>query len=65
MLNIFVSLAEFEKDLIREKTMAGLRSARIRGKMGGGRPRRLSKQAQCTACMAGRSITYTKRTVNK
>jgi hypothetical protein len=34
MFNIFASLAEFEKDLIRERTMAGLRSARVRGRMG-------------------------------
>ena len=51
MFNIFASLAEFEKDLIRERTMAGLRSARIRGKIGG-RPKGLSKEAQRTACMA-------------
>lgn len=51
MFNIFASLAEFEKDLIRERTMAGLRSARIRGKMGG-RPKGLSKEAQRRACMA-------------
>ncbi|MFT6835950.1 MAG: DNA invertase Pin-like site-specific DNA recombinase [Francisellaceae bacterium] len=35
MFNIFASLAEFEKDLIRERTMAALNSARARGKMGG------------------------------
>ena len=51
MFNIFASLAEFEKDLIRERTMAGLRSARIRGKMGG-RPKGLSKEAQRKACIA-------------
>ncbi len=51
MFNIFASLAEFEKDLIRERTMAGLRSARIRGKMGG-RPKGLSKEAQRKACVA-------------
>ena len=38
MFNIFASLAEFEKDLIRERTMAGLSSARARGRTGG-RPR--------------------------
>jgi DNA invertase Pin-like site-specific DNA recombinase len=35
MFNIFSSLAEFEKDLIRERTMAGLKSARDRGRMSG------------------------------
>ena len=30
IFNMFASLAEFEKDLIRERTMAGLKSARAR-----------------------------------
>ena len=38
VFHIFASLSEFERDLIRERTMAGLASARARGKMGG-RPR--------------------------
>ena len=33
--HIFSALAEFERDLIRERTVAGLRAARARGKMGG------------------------------
>ena len=45
MFNIFASLAEFEKDLIRERTQAGLRAARARGLIGG-RPKGLSKEAQ-------------------
>ena len=44
MFNIFSSLAEFEKDLIRERTMAGLKAARARGKCGG-RPKGLSKKS--------------------
>jgi DNA invertase Pin-like site-specific DNA recombinase len=51
MFNIFASLAEFEKDLIRERTMAGLKSARARGKMGG-RPKGLSPEAKRKACIA-------------
>lgn len=35
VFHIFASLAEFERDLIRERTMAGLESARARGKLGG------------------------------
>jgi DNA invertase Pin-like site-specific DNA recombinase len=38
--NIFASLAEFERGLIRERTMAGLEAARARGRKGG-RPKRL------------------------
>ena len=34
-LNIFASLAEFERDIIRERTKAGLSAARARGRMGG------------------------------
>lgn len=32
---IFAALAEFERELIRERTMAGLQSARARGRKGG------------------------------
>lgn len=41
VFHIFASLAEFEKELIRERTHAGLASARARGKVGG-RPKMLS-----------------------
>ncbi len=51
IFNMFASLAEFEKDLIRERTMAGLKSARARGRMGG-RPKGLSEKARKTACTA-------------
>lgn len=51
MCNIFASLAEFERDLIRERTHAGLIAARARGRKGG-RPRGLSKQATTTAMAA-------------
>jgi DNA invertase Pin-like site-specific DNA recombinase len=39
---IFAGLAEFERELIRERTMAGLASARARGRVGG-RPPALTK----------------------
>lgn len=35
IFHIFASLAEFERDLIRERTMAGLTAARARGRLGG------------------------------
>src|SRR5438045_217383 len=35
IFNIFASLAEFERDLIRERTKAGLQAARARGRVGG------------------------------
>lgn len=45
IFNIFASLSEFERELIRERTNAGLRSARARGRIGG-RPKGLSPQAE-------------------
>ena len=35
MFHIFSGLAEFERDVIRERTMAGLEAARARGRKGG------------------------------
>lgn len=35
IFSIFGALAEFERELIRERTMAGLQAARARGRMGG------------------------------
>ena len=51
IFNIFASLAEFERDVIRERTQAGLSAARARGRRGG-RPRGLSKTSEATACAA-------------
>jgi DNA invertase Pin-like site-specific DNA recombinase len=38
IFHIFGALAEFERDIIRERTQAGLAAARARGKRGGRRP---------------------------
>ena len=38
IFHIFSALAEFERDLITERTKAGLKAARARGKMGGRPP---------------------------
>jgi DNA invertase Pin-like site-specific DNA recombinase len=51
IFGVFASLAEFERELIRERTRAGLEEARARGRMGG-RPRGLSKAAQQKALAA-------------
>jgi DNA invertase Pin-like site-specific DNA recombinase len=42
VFGIFATLAEFERDLIHERTMAGLAAARARGRAGG-RPRVMTK----------------------
>jgi DNA invertase Pin-like site-specific DNA recombinase len=51
VFSIFAALAEFERDLIRERTQAGLEAARARGRKGG-RPAGLSNQAEATAMAA-------------
>src|SRR4051794_28420491 len=43
IFHIFGALAEFERDIIRERTNAGLEAARTRGKLGG-RPKALSQE---------------------
>jgi DNA invertase Pin-like site-specific DNA recombinase len=43
VFHVFCSLAEFERDLIRERTNAGLAAARARGRVGG-RPSSLSAE---------------------
>jgi DNA invertase Pin-like site-specific DNA recombinase len=51
ILNLFASLAEFERDLLRERTQAGLSAARARGRKGG-RPKGIPRAAQSTAYVA-------------
>ena len=43
IFHIFGSIAEFERDLIKERTQAGLTAARARGRLGG-RPKRLNQK---------------------
>jgi DNA invertase Pin-like site-specific DNA recombinase len=62
--NLFASLAEFERDLIRERTQAGLSAARARGRHGG-RPKGLPQKAEATACAAETLYKEGKLTVNE
>lgn len=48
VFHVFAALAEFERDLIRERTNAGLQAARARGRVGG-RPQLLTKDKLRTA----------------
>ena len=49
--HLFAALAEFERDIISDRTKAGLAAARARGRKGG-RPKGLSKKAQDKARLA-------------
>lgn len=40
--HIFAAIAEFERDIIKERTLSGLAAARARGRLGG-RPKKLSE----------------------
>jgi DNA invertase Pin-like site-specific DNA recombinase len=48
VFGIFATLAEFERDLIKERTLAGLAAARARGRTGG-RPRLMTRAKLRTA----------------
>jgi len=62
--HLFAALAEFERDIIRERTNAGLAAARARGRKGG-RPRGLSKKAQHTAIIAEKLYLEQKLTIKE
>ena len=49
IFHVFASLAEFERNVIRERTNAGLKSARARGRVGG-RPSKLSDEDKDMIC---------------
>ena len=49
--HLFAALAEFERDIIRARTNAGLEAARARGRQGG-RPKGLSQKAKDKARLA-------------
>ncbi len=51
IFHVFGALAEFERDLIRERTQAGLAAARARGKQGG-RPKKLESATKVAMAMA-------------
>jgi len=51
VFHIFGALAEFERDLIRERTIAGLEAARARGRKGGRKPAMSKTDTQKAAAM--------------
>ena len=46
VFHLFGALAEFERELIRERTAAGLKAARARGRVGGRRERMTEEQVR-------------------
>jgi len=66
IMTIFAGIAEFERDLIRERTSAGREAARKRG-VRFGRPRKLSVDQEQLArrlVLEGRSVSDIARTFN-
>lgn len=51
MFNVLASFAEFERDIISERTLAGLAAARARGRIGG-RPRKHPKVEKAPEAVA-------------
>jgi len=48
VFHVFAAMAEFERELIKERTLAGLQSARARGRLGG-RPKTMDERKIATA----------------
>jgi len=73
VFHIFASLAEFERDLIRERTQAGLAAARARGRLGGRKPvltadkaaaaRRMYESKDMTVAQIARALGVSRATL--
>jgi DNA invertase Pin-like site-specific DNA recombinase len=57
VFNLFASLAAFERDLIRERTRAGLNAAAARGRIGGRRPVITPAKLQRAQKLIGKGLT--------
>jgi len=59
LFNVLGAFAQFERELIRDRVMAGLGAARARGRKGGRRPKLSLEQQQTARDMAGAKIPIT------
>lgn len=64
VFQIFGALAEFERSLIRERTLAGLASAKARGRVGG-RPRSLTEADKAKAKAMLKDLEISQKDVAK
>ena len=64
VFGVFALLAEFERDMLRQRTTAGLTAARHRGRVGG-RPRSIDVAALKNALAMLRSGEYTKGEIRR
>lgn len=64
IFNIFASLSEFEREIIKERTLAGLEAARNRGRVGG-RKKGLTKEAKVKAAAVKHLYVDEKKSINE
>ncbi len=64
IFHVFASLAEFERDIIRERTSAGLSAARARGRKGG-RPKGVDEKKRQAALALKRDLSHSVRDICK
>ena len=57
MFHLFGALGQFEKDLIQERTRAGLKAAAVRGRKGGRKPVITAEKLERARTIIGKGLT--------